>query len=201
EGVDALADRGDGQLRVVEVRDRGDHGVDVAGVEHRDVVLVEGDSGMLFGGEGLLLGIDVADGAEGHALDPAVGDEPCVGGAVGAETDDAEADVLLRHGVSCLWWMRSSGGEGPRRAGAGQGCAVSSCAAFSVATLVSTRFLDKGYQRARNSAEMPSRMAGARVVRVQMPSRTDCGWTTPSPALDWYPIHPSAQPDRPPAAA
>src|SRR5699024_6407993 len=32
EGVDALADRGDGQLRVVEVRDRGDHGVDVAGV-------------------------------------------------------------------------------------------------------------------------------------------------------------------------
>src|SRR5690606_38614085 len=38
-----------------------------------------------------------------------VGQEAGVHAALGAESDDAEADVLLRHGVSVLWWCRAPG--------------------------------------------------------------------------------------------
>src|SRR5699024_8252994 len=44
-------------------------------------------------------------------LDLAVGEDAGVRPALGAESDDPEADVLLRHGVSVLWWVLA-----PRRA-------------------------------------------------------------------------------------
>ena len=127
EGVDALADRGDRHLRVQEVRHGRHHGVHVAGVEHREVVVVERHVRVLLGGDVLLRGVGVRDRAEGHALDPPVGEQAGVHAALGAEPDDPETDVLLRHGVSVLWWWhgprtgptmtRGDGGEegsGPR---------------------------------------------------------------------------------------
>src|SRR5699024_9379095 len=110
-GVDALADRGDRHLRVQVVRHSGHHRVDIAGIEHGDVVVVEGGARVLLGGDVLLGRVGVGDGAEGHPLDLAVGEDAGVRPALGAESDDPEADVLLRHGVSVLWWVLA-----PRRA-------------------------------------------------------------------------------------
>src|SRR5699024_8256344 len=111
EGVDALADRGDRHLRVQVVRHSGHHRVDIAGIEHGDVVVVEGGARVLLGGDVLLGRVGVGDGAECHPLDLAVGEDAGVRPALGAESDDPEADVLLRHGVSVLWWVLA-----PRRA-------------------------------------------------------------------------------------
>src|SRR5699024_4366937 len=44
-----------------------------------------------------------------------VGDDAGVHPALGAEPDDPEADVLLRHGVSVLWWVPA-----PRRGAEGE---------------------------------------------------------------------------------